>query len=91
VDNFAKTCDDNIDGRGQFFKRIIEPTGKVRANVGLVSSRPDQGCQMVHFQIENPNLAKFWRLLPCNVLVYFWQFGIFCGHMVYFVAVWFIL
>jgi hypothetical protein len=57
-----------------------------------------QGCQMVYFQTKNPNLGKFWRALEWKPLVYFyenmeylmticcnlWQFGIVCGHLVYF-------
>jgi hypothetical protein len=30
-----------------------------------------QGCQMVYFQTETPNLVTFWRLLQWKILVYF--------------------
>jgi hypothetical protein len=50
-----------------------------------------QGCQMVYFQTKNPNLGKFWSVLQWKMLVDFvavrsilWQFGIFCGRLVYF-------
>jgi hypothetical protein len=49
-----------------------------------------QGCQMAHFQTNNPNLGKFWRVLRWKILLYFtpsWSvlqpFSIFCGHLVY--------
>jgi hypothetical protein len=48
-----------------------------------------QGCQMVCFQTENPNLGKFWRVLQWKMMVYFmdtWSilrsFAIFYGHLV---------
>jgi hypothetical protein len=44
------------------------------------TTRP-QGCQMVCFQTQNPNLGKFWRVL-------LWQiFGILYDHLVYFTAI----
>jgi hypothetical protein len=49
----------------------------------------EQGCQMVYFQTENPNLGKFWRALEWKRLVYYmaiwnklWPFGIYYGHLV---------
>jgi hypothetical protein len=51
------------------------------------------------FSMKNPNLGKFSRVLqwktlvPFCQLVYFaayWPFGIFCGHLVYFVVIWYI-
>jgi hypothetical protein len=48
-----------------------------------------QGCQMVYFQTENPNLGKFWRVLQWKMLIYFmdtWSilrsFVMFYGHLV---------
>jgi hypothetical protein len=35
------------------------------------ASGPEQGCQMVYFQTQNPNLGKFWRALEWNILIYF--------------------
>jgi hypothetical protein len=56
-----------------------------------------QGCQMVCFQIKNPNLGKFWRVLQWKILAYFmtiWpslrSLKIFYGHLVYFVVIWYI-
>jgi hypothetical protein len=53
-----------------------------------------QGCQMVYFQTKNSTLGKFWRVLQWTMLVYFmaiWSilrsFGIFYGHLIYFVAI----
>jgi hypothetical protein len=40
-----------------------------------------QGCQMVCFQIKNPNLGKFWRA--------FVNIGIFYDHLEYFIAIWY--
>jgi hypothetical protein len=46
---------------------------------------------MAYFQNKNPDLAKFWMVLQCTMLVYYmsiwsisWLFGIF-------VAIWYIL
>jgi hypothetical protein len=50
-----------------------------------------QGGQMAYFQTKNPNLGKFWRDLQWNILAFLWPFGIFYGHLVYFVAVGYIL
>jgi hypothetical protein len=57
-----------------------------------------QGCQMVYFQAKNPNLGKFWRVVKWKMFGLFktfWSilrlFGIFCSHLVCFVAVWYIL
>jgi hypothetical protein len=49
---------------------------------------------MAYFQPKNSNLGKFWRVLHRKVLVYSMAirsilrpFGIFCGHLVYSVAI----
>jgi hypothetical protein len=48
-------------------------------------------------QTKNHNLDKLWRALQSNTLVYFYGhlfyltfvlFGIFCGHLVYFMVIW---
>jgi hypothetical protein len=51
-----------------------------------------QGCQMVYFQTENPNLGKFWRALDWKLLLYckdicdiLRTIGIFYDHLVNFV------
>jgi hypothetical protein len=48
-----------------------------------------QGCQMVYFQTENPNLSKFSRALDWKLLIYFlpiwsivWTLEIFCTFFV---------
>jgi hypothetical protein len=41
---------------------------------------------MAYFQTKNPNLGKFWLYLLAMEDV-----GIFCGHWVYFTAIWYIL
>jgi hypothetical protein len=51
---------------------------------------------MVYFQTKNPNLGKFWRALELKVLLFIiWSilqpFGIFYGHLVYFMDIWYIL
>jgi hypothetical protein len=50
---------------------------------------------MVYFQTKNPNLGKFCRVLQWKMLVNLidiWHilrtFGIFYGHLVYFVVIW---
>jgi hypothetical protein len=51
-----------------------------------------QGCQMVCFQTQNPNLGKFWG--SCNgkswyiLLPIYYQFY---GHWKYLMAIWYIL
>jgi hypothetical protein len=57
----------------------------------LQRQHSSQGCQMVCFLTKNTNLGKFWRVLQWKMLVYFmadWSilrpFGIFCGHLIYF-------
>jgi hypothetical protein len=52
---------------------------------------------MAYFQTKNSNLGKFWRVLQWKKLVSFmsiWSilmpFGTFCGHMLYFVIIWYI-
>jgi hypothetical protein len=57
----------------------------------------NQGCQMVYFQTKNPHLGKFWRAFKWKKLEYsmtIWNilrpFGIFYGHLVYFVSIWYI-
>jgi hypothetical protein len=61
------------------------------------SSSSNQGCQMVCFLTKHPNLGKFWRVLPWEMLVYFidtWSilrsFVIFYAHLVQFVVIWYI-
>jgi hypothetical protein len=44
-----------------------------------------QGCQMVYFQTEEPNLGKFWRPLESK------KVGILFGHLVNITATWKIL
>jgi hypothetical protein len=31
----------------------------------------EQGCQIVYFQLKNPDTGKFWRNLQWKMLVYF--------------------
>jgi hypothetical protein len=65
-------------------------------NTGFLSTG-DQGCQMVCFQTQNPNLGKFWRVLQWKILVNFmtiWSIlrplEIFYCHLVYCVVIWYI-
>jgi hypothetical protein len=55
-----------------------------------------QGCQMVCFPTKYPGLAVENLGILYFHLVYFtsignilWPFGIFCGHLVYFVVIWY--
>jgi hypothetical protein len=36
-----------------------------------LTTRLEQGCQMVCFQTKNPNLGRFWRALEWKMMVYF--------------------
>jgi hypothetical protein len=42
---------------------------------------------MVYFQTKNPNLGKF---LDARCWYILWTFGIFLGHLVYFMVMWYI-
>jgi hypothetical protein len=61
-------------------------------------SEDHQGCQRVYIQTKSSkNLCKFWMVLQWKKLVYFmaiWcillPFGIFCGHLEYYIVVWYI-
>jgi hypothetical protein len=58
---------------------------------------------MVYFHTQNPHLGTFWRALECEMLIYLTavpsihlpfcifddNFGIFWGHLVYFLLFWF--
>jgi hypothetical protein len=57
----------------------------------------NQGCQMVYYQTNNPNLGKFWRVLQLKMLVYFMAFlsifrpcGIFYGNLESSLPFWYI-
>jgi hypothetical protein len=60
---------------------------------------PKQGCQMVYFETQNPNLGNYWKVLQRKMLVYFmaiWSIvrlfntlyshllNLLCVHLVYF-------
>jgi hypothetical protein len=57
-----------------------------------------QGCQMEYFQTKIPNLGKFCRILKFKMMVGIFliilfialSFGIFCGHLVHFMLIWYI-
>jgi hypothetical protein len=65
----------------QFFGLKKKQSGRCRS----------QGCQMVCFQTQNPNLGKFWRTIDWKVLIYFTAIGIFYGHLGSFTTIWYIL
>jgi hypothetical protein len=50
----------------------------------------DQGCQMVGFQIKNPNLGKFWSFLQWKMFCYIlWILGPFYSLLLYFMDIWY--
>jgi hypothetical protein len=56
----------------------------------------EQGCQMVCFQTQNPNLGKFWRALDLKMFIKYmsiWdflsRFGICHDNLVHFVFIWY--
>jgi hypothetical protein len=66
-------------------------------------TQSDQGCQMVYFLTKIPNLGRFWRVSQRKMLVYnmamvyftdnwyiIWSFGVFYGHLEYFMAIWYV-
>jgi hypothetical protein len=52
-----------------------------------------RGCQMAFFQTKNPNLGKFLEGLAMeDIGTYILRpFGLFNDHLVYFVAIWYML
>jgi hypothetical protein len=66
--------------------------------VAKTKSVCQQGCQMVCFQTNNPNLRKkTFRASDWKMLIYFmailnilYIFGIFCYHLVHIVLIWYI-
>jgi hypothetical protein len=77
---------------------LLSPTsGETNFQLDLYSSgcSQNQGCQMAYFQTKCTNLGTFWKDLQWMMVVYFmailsilWPFGIFCGHLVYFMVIW---
>jgi hypothetical protein len=53
-----------------------------------------QGCQMVYFETQNTNLGKFWKVLQWKIYMPILSIlrptGIFCGHLVHLVVIWYI-
>jgi hypothetical protein len=61
------------------------------------TQEPQQGCQMVCFQIKSTNLGKFWRSLDWKMFIYcmsiwiiLWTLGIFYDYLVHYVFIWYI-
>jgi hypothetical protein len=78
--------------RGHAFLRV----GKQPKELGWPAHR-EQGCQMAYFPTKKSNLGKFGRVSQSKIIVYFmaiWSilrpFGIFYGHSVYFMVIWYI-
>jgi hypothetical protein len=46
---------------------------------------------MVYVQTKNTNLGFYWSTSEWKMLVYLWPFGIFDSHLVYLMAIWYIL
>jgi hypothetical protein len=73
--------------------RLQERVGK-GLSIQLKNRVPFQGCQMVCFQTQNPNLGKSWGVLQWKMLLYFmpiWSIfrplEIFYDHLVKFVVI----
>jgi hypothetical protein len=52
--------------------------------------KPKQGCQMADFGTQNINLGKFFRVVKLKAFYILWPlglFGIFCGHLLYFMVI----
>jgi hypothetical protein len=52
--------------------------------------RTNQGCQMVDFKNENPNLGKFSRALNWTMLIYVMAIWNIYEHKGYFMTIWYI-
>jgi hypothetical protein len=48
-------------------------------------------CQMVYFLTKNPNLGKVWMVLQSILQSILRPNGIFYGHLVHFVIIWYII
>jgi hypothetical protein len=48
------------------------------------NNHPLQGCQMVYFPTKIPNFGNFLKAWEWNI------FGILCGHLFHFQAIWYI-
>jgi hypothetical protein len=68
------------------FLRIFEVALMILEFTPCGSGLPDG-----RFSNQNPNLGKFWRVLLWKMLVNFMGISSFCGHLVYFVSVWYTL
>jgi hypothetical protein len=51
----------------------------------------NQGCQMVYFQTQNPNLGKYLRALDWKMLIYFIAIWNILRTLGYFMTIWYIL
>jgi hypothetical protein len=48
--------------------RLHEKKGSI--NHLKITQQAEQGCQMVDFNIQNPNLGMFWRALVWKMVVF---------------------
>jgi hypothetical protein len=78
------------------FKSVKNTLSSLRAvEVNCIKHR---AARWYIFETQSHNLGKFWSVLQLIMLVnlmpiwyMLWSFGIFCGHLVYFVVIWYIL
>jgi hypothetical protein len=90
--------------KGLFQRAIIQSAGPfpiwgfLSPEASQKRSGQGQCCQMVYFQAKNANLGKFFGPCGRKMLVNFINmssilppFGIFCGNLVYFMALWYSL
>jgi hypothetical protein len=55
----------------KYFKDLKNNSRKLSCrNAASSDQLREQGCQMVYFQTQNPNLGKFWRAFKRKRLVY---------------------
>jgi hypothetical protein len=103
VNEFVKLFAESVNEAGAYVHQVL-PDGSeflffgkkfrwVHWRRGLMVSSPPatQGCQMVSFQTKNPNLSILWRALECKMLAYFMAIWNIYSHLVFLVAVWYIL
>jgi hypothetical protein len=76
---------------------LMETRSEAQSSACTRMHARDRGCQMAYFRTQDPNLGKFWRVSQEKMLVYFvavwsilWPFGLFCGHFIYFMVLWYI-
>jgi hypothetical protein len=75
----------------EFVLWLTTPMRIVAAKAATWSHRKClQGCQMAYFLTKNSDFGKYWRVLQWKISSILLPFCIPCGHLVYFIVIWYI-